>query len=141
MKPKHLAFLNAYLNGAKGNATQAAIQAGYSAKAAAPIGSRLLRHPEIRQALETRLKKATADADEALQHLTVIARTAAQEVKARDVIEANKLILQVAGKLHDKSSPNSRLTVNIGFLSQPEHAMPPVMPSVATIALTGEEAE
>lgn len=56
MTPKQKAFVRAYkTNG--GNATQAAIKAGYSQKTAYSIGEENLRKPEIKQALEEEEKK------------------------------------------------------------------------------------
>ncbi len=50
LNPKQLRFLRAYLlNG--GNATQAAIKAGYSKKTAYAQGCRLLKHADVRKAI------------------------------------------------------------------------------------------
>ena len=52
-----------------GNATQAAIRAGYSAKTAYSIGSRLLKNVEVLKAKEQLLDDATMSAKEALYRL------------------------------------------------------------------------
>lgn len=50
MKPRHARFLLAYQQ--HGNATRAAIEAGYQESNAAQAGSRLLKHPATRAELE-----------------------------------------------------------------------------------------
>lgn len=50
MKPRHARFLLAYQQ--HGNATRAAIEAGYAESNAAQAGSRLLKKPAIRAALD-----------------------------------------------------------------------------------------
>lgn len=49
MKPRHSRFLLAYQQ--HGNATRAAVEAGYQESNAAQAGSRLLKHPEMVAAL------------------------------------------------------------------------------------------
>ena len=77
---KQRAFVAAYIGEARGNATQAARLAGYSGgdAACAVMGSELLRHPKVTQAIEVfRLATARAsimDAVEAAERLTQIAR-------------------------------------------------------------------
>jgi phage terminase small subunit len=51
LKPKQIKFADAVI--ATGNATEAAILAGYSQNSAAPIGSRLLKNPNIIQYIES----------------------------------------------------------------------------------------
>lgn len=54
MTPRRVRFVEEYL--ARGNATQAAVAAGYSAATANREGYRLLRHPEVAAELEARRK-------------------------------------------------------------------------------------
>jgi phage terminase small subunit len=56
LNPKQKAFIEHYLRNG-GNATQAAISAGYSEKTAYAQGSRLLSHVEISAALAKRAEK------------------------------------------------------------------------------------
>jgi phage terminase small subunit len=49
-------FVENYMGAAAGNATKAAILAGYSKKSAARIGYRLSRKVQIRQAIDERVK-------------------------------------------------------------------------------------
>ncbi|HEX7048642.1 MAG TPA: terminase small subunit [Longimicrobiales bacterium] len=52
------------------NATQAAIRAGYSKRTAYAIGAENLRKPQIREAIEQRLKELSMSAAEATRRLT-----------------------------------------------------------------------
>lgn len=89
MSPKMQAFCDAYLaNG--GNATQAAITAGYSATTAGAQGSRLLKNVDIKNYLEgkqeKRVKEAKgriAGADEVLAFFTATMRNAKHGIKDR----------------------------------------------------------
>ena len=56
------------------NATQAAIEAGYSANTAYSQGSRLLKDVEISAAIEAFMRENAMSAAEVLYHLTAIAR-------------------------------------------------------------------
>ena len=72
LTPKQLKFCEAYL--ITRNATQSAIEAGYSKKTAAIIGAENLKKPYIEAYLGDRIKsqdkKLVADTDEILQYLT-----------------------------------------------------------------------
>lgn len=70
---KQQAFINAYLaNGF--NATQAAIEAGYSEKTAYSIGSENLRKPEIKSVIDEALTAFAMPASEVLARLSEHAR-------------------------------------------------------------------
>jgi phage terminase small subunit len=56
------------------NATQAAIDAGYSEKSAATIGSENIRKPHISKAIKKRLSERAMSADEVLDRLANMAR-------------------------------------------------------------------
>lgn len=73
MTPKRRAFVNAYLTKAAGNATQAAIIAGYSEATAPQIGSRLLRQADVKEAIGQRLTKADVTTERVLQEAAAIA--------------------------------------------------------------------
>lgn len=62
LNPKQERFVRAYLSNG-GNATQAAVKAGYSVATAAAQGSRLLKHVEVKAALAVSGAKAAAAAD------------------------------------------------------------------------------
>ena len=61
-----------------GNATQAAIDAGYSKRSAKQMGSRLLDHPNVRAYIDERMEEleaeSIADQTEILQYLTRVIR-------------------------------------------------------------------
>lgn len=126
MNPKQLAFVNAYLGSANGNATKAAITAGYSERSAHVQGCELLKHPNVREAIEKRQAKAIAKADlttqARLEKLGAIADHTPEKIRAGDVLKANELILKVNGALQDKGADSNRVTVNIGFLTAPTNA-------------------
>ena len=123
-------FVNAYLGEAAGNAAEAARLAGYSEKAARQIGSRLLTYDDVRSTIDQRLNKANLSTEARLQKVAVIADKTPTRVTAADVLNANKLILQVNGALKDKQQENG-ITVNIGFLQVNQHSED-VLPKVTT---------
>ncbi len=76
MTPKQQKFCDEYL--ISGNATDAAIKAGYSPKTAYSIGNENLKKPEIRAYIDEQLERLhdekTADAREVLEYLTAVMR-------------------------------------------------------------------
>ena len=76
MTPRQRKFCDEYL--ISGNATDAAIKAGYSPKTAKSIGQRLLTFVDLKQYIETELEKLhsakIADAQEVLESLTAVMR-------------------------------------------------------------------
>lgn len=76
MTPKQRKFCDEYIK--TGNATQAAIKAGYSKKTAYKIGAENLRKPQIKKYIDSKLKdisnNAIATAEETLGILTKIVR-------------------------------------------------------------------
>ena len=76
MTPKQQKFCDEYLIDC--NATQAAIRAGYSPKAAGTCGARLLANAGVRARIDAELEKLhsakIADAEEVLQYLTAVLR-------------------------------------------------------------------
>lgn len=96
-----------------GNATQAAIKAGYAKKAAYQTGAENLRKPQIKSYIDERLEELkserTADAQEVLEYLTSVMRgneteevligvgegmqsTIQKEVGAKDRLKAAELL-------------------------------------------------
>lgn len=96
---KQQTFINAYLaNGF--NATQAAIEAGYSEKTARSIGAENLTKPDIREAIDKRLQEYVMTANEALARLSDMARAS-----MGDFLDENRETLDLAkadraSKLH-----------------------------------------
>lgn len=76
MTPKQQKFCDEYL--ISGNATDAAIKAGYSPKSAKQTGSENLSKPDLKQYIDDELEKLhsakIADAQEVLEYLTSIMR-------------------------------------------------------------------
>lgn len=76
-------FIEAYLSNNE-NATQAALDAGFSPKSAASQGSRLLKNAKVKQELDSRraevIRKVGINTEEALQHLWGIATADSREL-------------------------------------------------------------
>lgn len=84
MTPKQLRFADEYI--ASGNATQAALKAGYSSKTAQRTGSENLSKPLIKAYIEAKMAEIEshkiATAQEAMQAITSIARGETKEIQA-----------------------------------------------------------
>ena len=98
MTDKQKAFVAAYLSNGL-NATQAAIQVGYSKKTARQIGARLLSNVDIRKTIDEKLAKVDSKAicqmEEILQFLSAVVRGEIVENPAptvRDRISAAGLL-------------------------------------------------
>lgn len=76
MTPRQQKFCDEYL--ISGNATNAAIKAGYSPKTAYSMGNENLNKPELKAYIETELDKIhsakIADAEEVMKYLTAVMR-------------------------------------------------------------------
>ena len=76
MTPRQRKFCDEYL--ISGNATDAAIKAGYSPKTAYSMGNENLNKPELKAYIETELEKLhsakIADAEEVMKYLTSVMR-------------------------------------------------------------------
>ena len=76
MTPRQQKFCDEYL--ISGNATDAAIKAGYSRKTAKSIGQRLLTFVDLKQYIDAELEKLhsakIADAEEVMKYLTSVMR-------------------------------------------------------------------
>ena len=82
LTPKRQAFVTAYLR--DGNATQAAIAAGYSAKTAKSTGSRMLTFADVQEAVGARLERVGITAERVLEELGKIAFVAMDAGAAAD---------------------------------------------------------
>ncbi|MCC4417511.1 terminase small subunit [Limosilactobacillus reuteri] len=126
---KQQRFVDEYI--ISGNATQAAIKAGYSKKTAAVTATENLRKPNIKAAIEKRNEEIksekTADMVEVMEYLTSVMRgeqtesvaTAkgvydGVEVSAKDRIKAAELIGKRHGAWTDKKEVNGNLDIDIG---------------------------
>ena len=118
---KQRRFCDEYIK--TGNATQAAIAAGYTKRSAYSIGEENLRKPELRARIDERLaemqSERTADAQEVLEYLTAVMRgehtepclrlcgdgiqhIEQVEVSARDRLKAAELIGKRYGLFSEK---------------------------------------
>ena len=121
MTPRQRKFCDEYL--ISGNATDAAIKAGYSPKTAKQTGSENLAKPDLKAYIETELEKLhlakIADAEEVIKYLTSVMRgehteeipilcgdgcqeLTQKEVGAKERLKAAELIGKRYGMFTDK---------------------------------------
>jgi phage terminase small subunit len=97
---KRRRFVDAYLGSANGNATQAAIDAGFSRKTAKSMGSQLLTFIDVRKAIEGRVKrterKAILTAEQRDARLSMLALSPA--VPAATQVAAIKELNKCSGR-------------------------------------------
>lgn len=127
---KQQRFVDEYI--ISGNATQAAIKAGYSKKTAAVTATENLRKPNIKAAIEKRneeIKSAkTADMQEVMEYLASVMRGEQTEsvanakgiydnvpVSAKDRIKAAELIGKRHGAWTDKKEISGNMNIDIGM--------------------------
>ena len=126
---KQQRFVDEYI--ISGNATQAAIKAGYSKKTAKQMGTENLAKPIVKTAIEKRNEEIksekTADMTEVMEYLTSVMRGEQTEsvatakgvyddveVSAKDRIKAAELIGKRHGAWTDKKEINGSLDIEIG---------------------------
>lgn len=104
MPPRAAAFVREYARA--GNATQAAIAAGYSKRTAYAQGCRLLKKAEIHAALAAMSSKseskAVADATERREFWTSIMRGQVDGFDTKDRLKASELLGKTAGDFLDR---------------------------------------
>ena len=127
---KQQRFVDEYI--ISGNATQAAIQAGYSKKTAAVTATENLRKPNIKAAIEKRNEEIksekTADMTEVMEYLTSVMRGEQTEsvatakgvyedveVSAKDRIKAAELIGKRHGAWTDKKVISGDVQIDVGM--------------------------
>lgn len=93
-------FVDALLGTANGNATKAAIAAGYSPNAAQPVSARLLSNAMVQEALKARqkveTKRSILTAEQRDEHLSTLALSAA--VPAATQVSAIKELNKCSGR-------------------------------------------
>ena len=126
---KQRRFIDEYI--ISGNATQAAIKAGYSKKTAAVTATENLRKPNIKAEIQVRnaeiQSEKTADMTEVMEYLTSVMRGkqtesvatskgvfSGVEVSAKDRIKAAELIGKRNGAWTDKKELTGDLKIDIG---------------------------
>ena len=127
---KQQRFVDEYI--ISGNATQAAIKAGYSKKYANTNANKLLQNTTIKAAIDKRNEEIksekTADMTEVMEYLTSVMRGEQNEsvatakgiyndvpVGAKDRIKAAELIGKRHGAWTDKKEINGNLDIEIGM--------------------------
>ncbi|MCC4389421.1 terminase small subunit [Limosilactobacillus reuteri] len=127
---KQQRFVDEYI--ISGNATQAAIEAGYSKKTAKQMGTENLAKPIVKTAIEKRNEEIksekTADMTEVMEYLTSVMRgeqtesvVAAKgvyedvEVSAKDRIKAAELIGKRHGAWTDKKVISGDVQIDVGM--------------------------
>lgn len=127
---KQRRFIDEYI--ISGNATQAAIKAGYSKKTAAVTATENLRKPNVKAEIERRnaeiQSEKTADMTEVMEYLTSVMRGeqtesvatskgvfSGVEVSAKDRIKAAELIGKRNGAWTDKKEMTGDLSIEIGM--------------------------
>lgn len=97
MTEKQKRFCDFYIE--TGNATQAAIKAGYSEKTAAAIGAENLIKPNLKTYIDERLaelkNERTADAQEVLEYLTAVMRGEYKEATLIGVGEGAQAVVDI----------------------------------------------
>ena len=126
---KQRRFIDEYI--ISGNATQAAIKAGYSKKTAAVTATENLRKPNIKAEIQVRnaeiQSEKTADMTEVMEYLTSVMRGeqtesvatskgvfSGVEVSAKDRIKAAELICKRNAACTDKKELTGDLKIDIG---------------------------
>lgn len=132
MTPRQRKFCDEYL--ISGNATDAAIKAGYSPNTAKQTGSENLAKPDLKAYIETELDKIhsakIADAEEVMKYLTAVMRgehteeipllcgdgcqeLTQKEVGTKERLKAAELLAKRYGLLTDKVNLNGTAGVTI----------------------------
>lgn len=115
LNPKQRAFVANYA----GNATEAAIKAGYSKKTAKSQGQRLLTHVDIARAIqsreETRTNKAIMDREERQAFWSSVARGEHGEgfQDMKDRLRASELLGKSEADFVDRVQSNIDIRVNV----------------------------
>lgn len=114
---------------AAGNATVAATAAGYSAKTAASIGSRLLRKVKIRAAIDARVKSdpavATREARQSFWSRVMLGEGRFKKTSMKDRLKASELLGKSHGDFVERKEHSGRnggpipLTVTFGGRYKP----------------------
>jgi phage terminase small subunit len=111
--PRRETFIRHYLE--TGNATKAAILAGYSEKSAAAAGSRLLTNPEIRAAIDDALLRQAELSDISATFVLEGIRAIAENPNARhaDRLRAYELLGKHLKLFTDRAEVDTQITVTI----------------------------
>lgn len=120
LRPKQKAFADYYIE--CGNATEAAVKAGYSKKTARQIGTENLSKPSISEYIAERMKsveeKRIATGDEVLRYLTSVMRGEEKDqfeldASLQDRTKAAELLGKRYGLFKDKVEVDAEIGVTI----------------------------
>lgn len=121
---KQKLFISEYLK--SGNATEAAIKAGYSEKGAANAGYRLLQRPEIKAEIEQRQNKAAEKAEITLEsilnELEEARQLAKTNIKPAAMVSASVQKAKLAGIFNEAAAATGNVTVILKRFSDVEEA-------------------
>ena len=111
-------FVEAYMGKCAGNATQAAIAAGYSQKSAYQRGSELVRNPQVKALIAARVKASpdVMQREELQAFWTKVAKNPAEPTTTR--LKASELLGKSHGAFIDKLQHSGR--VGLGDVLKPD---------------------
>lgn len=113
LSEKERRFVDAYLGSSGGNATRAAIAAGYSRHTARQLGARLLSKVHVQAAIAQRQAKLSAEAD-------VTAERVIQEL-ARIGFADIRLLFDAQGQLRDPQSLSDAMAAAVVSVEVTKH--------------------
>ena len=118
MNEKHQRFCEEYI--IDHNATQAAIRAGYSAKTAKQIGSRLLTYVDVQECIREKSAKITkqsiASAEEVLEFMSRVMRGEETEEIVRFTSDGASVSVESAPKMADRLRASESLAKHYALL-------------------------
>jgi len=122
---KQQTFADEYIK--TGNATQAAIAAGYSKKTAYAMGAENLKKPHIKAYIDKRLaeiqSKRTADMQEVLEYLTSVMRGEEKDEKTYWDADADSIeVVETKPKIADRTKAAELLGKRLGAFETRENA-------------------
>lgn len=97
---KQLKFIESYI--VSGNATQAAIEAGYSKKTAAQTGNENLRKPDIMKALEKRTEALQSEKVDSQQDIVEFLSSVRRGEVKEQIVTSSGYVVEVPAKITDR---------------------------------------
>lgn len=97
---KQRKFIESYI--VSGNATQAAIEAGYSKKTAAQTGNENLRKPDIMKALEKRTEELQSEKVDSQQDIIEFLSSVRRGEVKEKLVTPSGMIVEVPAKITDR---------------------------------------
>lgn len=97
---KQQKFIESYI--ASGNATQAAIEAGYSKKTAGQTGSENLKKPQIMKALEKRTEQLQSEKVDSQQDIVEFLSAVRRGKVMEQIVTPSGYVVEVPAKISDR---------------------------------------